>query len=70
MSKIRDMIDAIGDENFDGAREALKTSLAEYMAGKKYLSNKEVFGDGSINPNDEEQQLKAELTESEDDVEN
>lgn len=64
MSKIRDMIDAIESDNFDEAREALKTTLAEYMAGKKYLSNKEVFGGGNINPNEEEQQLKSELTES------
>jgi len=65
MSKIRDMIDAIEEDDFSGARIALKSTLAEYMAGKKYLSNEEVFGDRYTNPNKEEQQLKAELTETE-----
>lgn len=64
MSNIRNMIDAISAENFDGARGALKASLAEYMAGRKYVSNEEVFGDDYTNPNDEEQELKAELSES------
>jgi len=66
MSNIRKMVDAIEGEDFDGAREALKTSLAEYMAGKKYLSNEEVFGGTYKNPNDEEAELKKELDESED----
>jgi len=66
MSNIRKMVDAIESEDFDGAREALKTSLAEYMAGKKYLSNEEVFGSAYKNPNDEEAELKKELDESKD----
>jgi predicted Zn-ribbon and HTH transcriptional regulator len=64
MSNIRTMIDAIAEENFNGAKGALKASLAEYMAGKKYVSNKDIFGDKYENPNDEEQDLKAELTEA------
>lgn len=66
MSKVRDMIDAIAVEDFDGARGALKASLAEYMAGREYVSNKDVFGNSYMNPNEEEQQLKSELTESDD----
>jgi DNA-directed RNA polymerase subunit RPC12/RpoP len=66
MSNVRNMIDAISDDNFDGARSALKASLAEYMAGKKYVSNEDIFGSDYTNPNDEEQDIKAELTESED----
>jgi len=50
MSTIRNMIDAIADENFDAARETLKTTLAEYMSGTKYVSNKEIFGDQYENP--------------------
>lgn len=65
MSNIRNMVDAISGEDFNGARGALKASLAEYMAGKKYLSNEEVFGKKYINPNKEEQELKAKLSESE-----
>ncbi len=64
MSNLRKMIDAIDNEDFNGAKCALKASLAEYMAGKKYLSNKDIFGDRYNNPNDEEQELKLELTES------
>lgn len=64
MSNIRDMINAIENEDFDCARNTLKASLAEYMAGKQYVSNNDVFGDSYNNPNDEEQKLKAELTES------
>ncbi len=64
MSNIRDMVDAISSDNFDGARGALKASLAEYMAGKKYLSNEDVFGSEYTNPNKEEQEIKDELTES------
>jgi len=64
MSNVRNMIDAIADENFDGAKGALKASLAEYMAGKKYVSNKDLFGDAYKNPNEEEQNLKAELSET------
>ena len=51
MSKLNDMIDAIESEDFDEARSALKASLADYMAGKKYLSNRELFGDAYTNPN-------------------
>lgn len=65
MSSVRTMIDAISAENFDGAKSALKASLAEYMAGKKYVSNEDVFGSDYTNPNDEEQDIKSELTESE-----
>lgn len=64
MSSVRDMIDAIAEENFDDARVSLKTSLAEYMTGTKYVSNKEVFGDKYENPNEEEQKAKSELTET------
>jgi len=64
MSKLRGMIDAIAADNFDMARESLKASLAEYMSGKKYVSNEEVFGLKYKNPNDEEQKQKAELTEA------
>lgn len=31
MSKIREMIDSIASDNFDGARDALKTTVAQYM---------------------------------------
>lgn len=65
MSKLREMIDAIEVDNFDCARSALKASLAEYMAGRAYISNEEIFGKSYKNPNKEEQELKAELTESE-----
>lgn len=65
MSNVRNMIDAISVENFDGARGALKASLVDYMAGKKYVSNKDIFGDEYTNPNEEEQKMKSELTESE-----
>lgn len=65
MSNVRNMIDAIASENFDEARGALTASLAEYMAGRKFVSNKDVFGDDYTNPNEEEQEMKAELTESE-----
>lgn len=61
MSNIRDMVDAISSDNFDEARCALKASLAEYMAGKKYLSNEEVFGSQYSNPNTDEQEMKDEL---------
>jgi len=65
MSKLREMIDAIEVDDFDCARSALKASLAEYMAGRAYISNEEIFGKSYKNPNKEEQELKAELTESE-----
>lgn len=65
MSKIREMIDALAADNFDCARAALKTSLAEYMSGRRYVSNEEVFGYGYKNPNRQEQELKTGLTESE-----
>ena len=61
MSSVRDMINAIAVEDFDAAKASLKTSLAEYMAGTKYVSNKDVFGDKYENPNEEEQKAKAEL---------
>lgn len=68
MSKIRDMIDLIADENFDGAKSALKASLAEYMAGRKFLSNRDLYGKDYTNPNEEEQSIKAGLSESKIDV--
>lgn len=64
MCGLRDMIDAIADDDFNVARSSLKNSLAEYMAGKRYVSNKDVFGDRYSNPNEDEQTTKAELTES------
>ena len=64
MSKIRDMIDLIADENFDGAKSALKATLAEYMAGRKFLSNRDLYGKDYTNPNEEEQSIKAGLSES------
>ena len=64
MSKIRDMIDSIADENFDGAKSALKATLAEYMAGRKFLSNRDLYGKDYTNPNEEEQSIKAGLSES------
>lgn len=60
MTSIKDMIDALDVENFDVARSALKATLAYYIAGKKYVSNKEIFGDDYVNPNEEEQKRKAE----------
>lgn len=63
MADIRTMINCISNDNFDGAREALKVSLAEYMAGKKYLSNAEMYGIDYKNPNIEEKELKSEMTE-------
>lgn len=68
MSKIRDMIDLIADENFDGAKSALKATLAEYMAGRKFLSNRDLYGKDYTNPNEEEQSIKAGLAESKIDV--
>jgi|SaaInlStandDraft_4_1057021.scaffolds.fasta_scaffold22586_2 hypothetical protein len=65
MSKLRDMIDSIADENFVEAKGALTASIAEYMTGKRYVSNEDVFGSKYKNPNDEEQEMKAELAESE-----
>ncbi len=64
MCGLRDMIDAIAGDDFDGARASLKSSLAEYMAGKRYISNRDVFGDRYNNPNDDEQTIKAGLAES------
>ena len=60
MNNIKNMIDSINEENFDKAREALKVTLADYLAGKKYLSNKEVFGDDYANPS-EEPKLKSDM---------
>lgn len=65
MSNLRKMIDAISGENFVEARGALKASLAEYMTGKRYVSNKDIYGDAYSNPNEEEQDLKSELSEAE-----
>lgn len=64
MADIRTMINCISNDDFNGAREALKVSLAEYMAGKKYLSNAEMYGIAYPNPNKEEQVLSKGLTES------
>ena len=64
MSTIRKMIDAISCDDFNGARDTLKASLAEYISGKRYLSNEEVFGSKYKNPNKEEQELKDEIVES------
>lgn len=61
MTSIKDMINSINDEDFDKARSALKTTLADYLAGKRYLSNKDIFGDEYTNPNEEEQQMKVEV---------
>jgi len=61
MTSIKNMIDALDVENFDAARSALKATLSDYIAGKKYVSNKEIFGDDYVNPNEEEQELKAEV---------
>lgn len=59
MSAVRRMIDAIAVDNFDGAREALKASLADYMAGRAYVSNSDLFGQGYkddyANPNIEDE---------------
>lgn len=62
MADIRTMINCISNDDFNGARDALKVSLAEYMAGKKYLSNAEVYGISYSNPNKEEQELKSEMS--------
>lgn len=67
MSNIRDMVDAIASEDFNVAKGALKATLAEYMAGKKYLSNKEVFGHDYENPNEEEKEFDKENFESSED---
>lgn len=61
MTSIKNMIDALDVENFDVARSALKATLSDYIAGKKYVSNKEIFGDDYVNPNEEEQELKADV---------
>lgn len=60
MADIRTMINCISNDDFNGAREALKVSLAEYMAGKKYLSNAEMYGIAYPNPNKEAEELKLE----------
>lgn len=54
MGSIHDMLDALENENFEDARTALKTTLADYISGRIYLSNKELFGDDYANPNEEE----------------
>lgn len=53
MTSVREMIEAISNDDFDAARETLKTTVAEYLAGKRYLSNADVFGDEYTNPNDD-----------------
>jgi len=53
MDDIRKMVDAISSDDFDTAREALKVTLAEYLAGKRYLSNKDVYGNEYSDPNDD-----------------
>ncbi len=63
MADIRTMINCISSDDFNGAREALKVSLAEYMAGKKYLSNAEMYGLNYSNPNKDEQELQTEMSE-------
>lgn len=59
MSNVRQMIEAIFNEDFDGAREALKVSLADYMSGRAYVSNSDLFGPGYkddyTNPNVEDE---------------
>jgi len=45
--ELRKMIDNIVDDSFDEAREHLKVVLAQYLAGKRFVTNKEIFGDGS-----------------------
>jgi hypothetical protein len=53
MTVIRNMIDALADDDFSGAREALKTTLAQYISGTNYVSNADIFGNRYHNPNDE-----------------
>ena len=59
MSNVRKMIEAIFNEDFDGARDALKVSLADYMAGRAYVSNSDLFGadykDDYANPHIEDE---------------
>ena len=59
MSNVRQMIEAIFNEDFNGAREALKVSLADYMSGRAYVSNSDLFGadykDDYTNPNVEDE---------------
>ncbi len=59
MCKVRDMIDALASDDFDGARVALKASLADYMSGRAYVSNSDLFGkdykDDYANPNVEDE---------------
>jgi hypothetical protein len=61
MTSITQMIDALNAENFEEARSALKATLSDYLAGKRYVSNKDIFGKDYVNPNEEEAKLKAEL---------
>lgn len=44
MSNVTPMIEAIFNEDFDTAREALKASLSAYMTGTTYVSNGDLFG--------------------------
>ena len=44
------MIDKIADDDFKSARETLKATLAAYLSGKKYLSNKDIYGDEYSDP--------------------
>lgn len=58
MSDVRKMIEAIAIDDFDGAREALKVTLADYMTGRAFVSNSDLFGkeynDDYKNPNVED----------------
>ena len=58
MDAIRAMIDAIEAEDFSKARETLTTTLAEYMTGKRYLNDSDLFGSDYSDPNDDEQKIK------------
>lgn len=58
MSDVRKMIEAIALDDYAGAREALKTTLADYMTGRTYVSNSDLYGKDYIddykNPNVED----------------
>lgn len=58
MSDVRKIIEAIALDDFDGARDALKTTLADYIAGRAFVSNSDLFGKDYIddykNPNVED----------------
>ena len=46
MSNIRNMIDAIANENFGEAKSALNASLVELMVSKSDTSNRDISGSG------------------------